>query len=76
MITDNEIAMYKDARILSIDIESKDPELTTKGPGTHRGQGFICGVSIGRETPQGDLCHYLSLKHPDTPINKRKFKFS
>jgi DNA polymerase I-like protein with 3'-5' exonuclease and polymerase domains len=72
MITDNEIAMYKDARILSIDIESKDPELTTKGPGTHRGQGFICGVSIGRETPQGDLCHYLSLKHPDTPINKRE----
>lgn len=72
MITDNEVAMYKEARILSTDIESKDPELVEKGPGTHRGEGFICGVSIGRETPQGDLCHYLSLRHPDTPLEKRE----
>lgn len=65
-ISDNEIEIYKSARVLAVDIESFDPELKTKGPGTHRGKGFICGVGIGRETPGGDMTHYLSLKHPDS----------
>ncbi len=70
-ISDQEVTMYKDAKLLAIDIESFDPDLLTKGPGTHRGDGFICGVGIGRETPGGDLAHYLSLKHPDTNQHER-----
>jgi len=71
-ISDNEIAQYKEAYIMAVDIETRDPELLTKGPGTHRGVGYICGVGIGRETPQGDLTHYLSLTHPDTPNDERE----
>lgn len=66
-ISDQEIELYKDASVLAVDIETFDPDLLQKGPGTHRGDGFICGVGIGRETPGGDLTHYLSLRHPDTP---------
>jgi DNA polymerase I-like protein with 3'-5' exonuclease and polymerase domains len=65
-ISDNEIEAYKQARVLAVDIETYDPELLTKGPGTHRGKGYICGVGIGRETPGGDMAHYLSLTHPDS----------
>jgi len=65
-ISDNEVENYKAASRLAVDIESFDPDLKTKGPGTHRGEGFICGVGIGRETPGGDMAHYLSLTHPDT----------
>ncbi len=70
-ITNEQVQLYKDARILAIDIEGRDPELLTKGPGTHRGEGYICGVGIGRESPGGDITHYLSLKHPDTPESER-----
>ena len=71
-ITQEDINKYKGARMLAMDIEGKDPELTTKGPGTRRGEGFISGVGIGRETPHGDLTHYLSLTHPDTPAEERE----
>ncbi len=70
-IDDREIQLYKEANILAIDIETFDPDLLTKGPGTHRGDGSICGVGIGRETPGGDMTHYLSLRHPDTPESTR-----
>lgn len=36
-----------DARVISVDCETKDPYLLTKGPGWARGEGHIVGVSIG-----------------------------
>ena len=71
-ITEQEINLYKTTPKLALDIETYDPELPEKGPGTHRGQGFICGVGIGTETPNGDKTHYFSFKHPDTPADERE----
>jgi len=70
-ITEQDINLYKRTPKLALDIETYDPELPDKGPGTHRGQGFICGVGIGAETVNGDKTHYLSFKHPDTPADER-----
>ena len=33
---------------ISIDMETNDPELRTRGPGAHRG-GYIAGIAIGTE---------------------------
>lgn len=38
----------KDARLISVDCETCDPDLKTKGPGYHR-DGFIAGVAIATD---------------------------
>lgn len=65
-LTSHTINQYKASTLLSIDIETKDPELEEKGPGTHRGDGHICGLSICSKDTGSTLNHYLSLAHPDT----------
>ena len=34
------------AKVIGVDVETKDPNLKTQGPGTIRRDGFIAGVSI------------------------------
>ena len=63
---------YKNAKLLSVDIETKDPKLVEFGPGTHRGDGHICGVSFAVKTAKGINKDYLSLAHPDTPTDERE----
>lgn len=70
-ISDREVQTIKEAHRIVVDIETRDPWLLQYGPGTHRGEGFICGIGVGRETPQGDIVKYLSLTHPDTPVETR-----
>lgn len=48
------------AKIISLDVETKDPDLVDKGPSTFRGGGHICGVSIA--TDDG-FCEYLPVRH-------------
>ena len=38
------------ARTLSVDVETFDPELLTNGPGWARGKGHVVGVSIGADS--------------------------
>lgn len=63
--TDNEISLMCNAKLLAIDTETKDPELETKGPGTKRGDGFICGMSAGIIKNAEEIAFYFPLKHPD-----------
>ena len=46
-------------KIIAIDTEVKDPLLTSKGPGWHRGDGYICGISVA----YSGGCAYLPLAH-------------
>lgn len=63
---ENEVNRLLEADQMAIDIESKDPDLMERGPGTHRGEGFICGLSVGCE----GFSDYLSLRHPDTETDE------
>lgn len=54
-----EFPNLKRATMLSIDTETKDPELTTKGPGGARGAGRIVGVSLATE----DDAWYFPIRH-------------
>jgi DNA polymerase-1 len=59
--------------VVGVDIETKDPDLVTLGPGTHRGKGYICGVSIGYLEDDGHfLGDYFPLAHPDTTGEQRE----
>lgn len=48
------------AGIISLDVETCDPNLKDRGPGSIRKDGFICGVSIA--TDDG-FCEYLPVRH-------------
>lgn len=54
------------ARVLSLDTETYDPELLTRGPGWARGKdkGHIVGVSIGAD---GDGKWYFPVRHTVEP---------
>jgi len=61
MLTDNELSALISADTIAVDLETKDPELREKGPGTHRGEGYICGMSVARD----GLSAYIPWRHPD-----------
>ena len=52
------------ARVLSIDCETYDPELLTRGPGWARGKGHIVGVSVGAD---GGGRWYFPIRHEVEP---------
>lgn len=53
----------KDARLIAIDVETKDERLTTKGCGGFRGDGELVGVSVASDS---GFVGYYPLRHPDT----------
>ena len=55
-----------------MDIETKDPNLLDYGPGTHRGDGHICGISFAVQVKNKIHKDYLSFAHPDTPTRERE----
>lgn len=55
--------------LISFDIETKDPDLISKGPGCYRNDSFVCGVAVGCDK-ENSL--YLSFAHPDTPQRQRQ----
>jgi DNA polymerase I-like protein with 3'-5' exonuclease and polymerase domains len=73
--TEQQIDLMCSAKLLSVDIESKDPELPKKGPGTHRGEGYICGTSFGIREGEHNFAYYLPLRHPDTSPEHRERNF-
>lgn len=50
----------KNASIISIDVETRDPGLMDKGPGGVRGEGYLLGLSVA--TPDG-FSEYFPLRH-------------
>lgn len=48
-----------DARWWSLDIETKDPDLRSRGPGFRRGSAFVCGFAIHVE----GYCKYFPVRH-------------
>lgn len=48
------------AKRIAIDLETKDPNLTTKGPGEVRGDGHIVGVGVGVDTGER---WYFPMRH-------------
>lgn len=48
------------AGLISLDVETKDPDLSELGPSTFRGGGYICGVSVA--TDDG-FCEYFPVRH-------------
>lgn len=53
---------------IGFDTETKDPELTDKGSGCYRKDGYMLGLSIGNKA--GSL--YLPVAHPDTPAEAKE----
>lgn len=51
------------ATVLGLDTETKDPELTTRGPGGVRGKGQVVGVSVATD----DKTWYFPIRHEYAP---------
>lgn len=67
----SEPTQYKDfsnSKVISVDLETKDPDLKTKGPAIHRG-GFVIGYSLADET---GFSEYYNLGHPDCTVGERE----
>ena len=72
MFNTQELYTLKSSNLVCIDIETYDPDIKDKGPGTHRGQGHICGLGVATYDNEGKLINdYLSFSHPDTPPELR-----
>jgi DNA polymerase I-like protein with 3'-5' exonuclease and polymerase domains len=52
------------AKVISLDVETYDPKLDELGPGWARGDGHICGVSIGADE---DGRWYFPIRHTIQP---------
>ena len=50
---------YKDATVISIDLETRDPNLMTLGPGWARDDGYIIGYAVAFN----DFCGYYPVRH-------------
>lgn len=55
------------AHFLSVDVETFDPELTTKGPGWARGVGHVVGISVGAYSPTAMGKWYFPIRHEIEP---------
>lgn len=55
----SELPSWRDAKRVSVDVESKDPDLKRLGPGVRRG-GYVVGVSFAIEDGPA---HYVPIRH-------------
>lgn len=58
-----EFPNLKLAKVISLDLETYDPELITNGPGWARGKGHIVGVSVAAD----DFKAYYPMRHEIEP---------
>ncbi len=50
---------YKEAKIISIDLETRDPNLMTLGPGWARDDGYVIGYAVAFN----NFCGYYPIRH-------------
>ena len=58
----NEYPDLSGANLISIDTETKDPNLEKKGPGYFRKDGYVIGFSVGTDT---GFLGYYPIRHPE-----------
>jgi len=59
---------FSEAKVISIDVETRDDDLVEKGPGVRRG-AYIIGVSVAVDH---DFCEYYPVAHDQGPnLNKK-----
>ena len=59
---------YRDANVISIDLETRDPNLMTLGPGWARDDGYIIGYAVAFN----DFCGYYPIRHEVVATCQRK----
>ena len=59
---------FKECPVIAVDIETKDPELRSKGTGVYRKDGYVIGCSLS----DGDRTEYYPIAHPDTSAELRE----
>lgn len=63
-----ELPNLSSAVLISIDLETYDPELEKNGPGWARGKGHIVGVAVGAMDASGNIGKwYFPIRHEDEP---------
>jgi len=50
---------YKEAKVISIDLETRDPNLMTLGPGWARDDGYVIGYAVAFN----NFCGYYPIRH-------------
>jgi hypothetical protein len=55
----SEFPDLRDAKQISIDLETKDPNIKTNGPGWATKDGHIIGIAVAT----GDMSWYLPIRH-------------
>lgn len=66
--SEQEINAMSNTKLMCVDIETHDPKLITHGPGTHRGDGHICGVTFGCINEGVETSFYLPTAIPDSNL--------
>jgi len=64
-----ELPELKDAKIISFDVETHDPNLMTLGPGGVRNDGKLIGISICTDT---GFKGYFPIGHPEGNMDKQR----
>jgi len=52
------------ARLISLDLETRDPDLKEQGPSIHRGGGYIVGIAVATED---GFREYFPIRHEEGP---------
>ena len=55
----HELPDLSNCKQIAIDVETRDPNIKTKGPGWPTGDGMIVGYAIATE----NWAHYIPIKH-------------
>lgn len=63
-VAPTEFPRLAEAKLLALDCETCDPELTTRGPGFRRGDANLAGIAVG--TPEGGRW-YFPMRHTIAP---------
>ena len=58
-------------KTIAVDLETRDPNLTTLGPGWARGDGYVIGVAVAA----GDYAAYFPVRHQNGPNMDPKMVF-
>lgn len=68
-MTEIKYPSFAQSKMIAIDLETYDPELTSKGNGVYRKDGYILGFSLGDDS---GFAEYYNVGHPDCSESEKK----